>query len=151
MQYIQAARDPDEGCILCTLQARDPSEALILKATPLAFVLMNLYPYNPGHLMVVPKRHASDLGSLSLEEMADTGRLLQEATDALDKVMAPDGMNLGMNLGRAAGAGVPDHLHWHVVPRWNGDANFMPIVGQTRVLPELVRQTYDKLLPAFAD
>jgi ATP adenylyltransferase len=149
MEYIQSARDPDAGCVLCELVLREPEDALVLKTSPRAFVVMNLYPYNPGHLMVVPTRHTSALESLDPDEIAETGRLLQESVDVLQAVMAPDGFNLGMNLGRVAGAGVPDHLHWHIVPRWSGDANFMPIVGQTRVLPELVAQTYRKLLPAF--
>ena len=109
-----------------------------------AFVLLNTFPYNPGHLMVAPIRHVSDLESLAPQELADIGRLLQRSVGALRESMAPDGYNVGMNLGRVAGAGIPGHLHWHVVPRWNGDTNFMSVVGEVRVLPESLGQTWAK-------
>ena len=151
MEYIETAREQEGGCIFCDLPLGQREETMVLKDTGIAFVVMNLYPYNPGHLMVAPRRHTADLESLASEEMAEVGRLLQEAVGALKAAMAPEGFNIGMNLGRAAGAGVPGHLHWHVVPRWNGDSNFMPVLGETRVLPELVEQTFKKLRPGFRD
>lgn len=150
MQYIEAAREPDAGCIFCDLQNQEPEEAFLLAKRTKAFALMNLYPYNPGHLMIAPLRHTGSLEDLDPDEMAEMGKLLQEAVDVVAMAMHPDGYNVGMNLGRVAGAGVPDHVHWHVVPRWNGDANFMPIVGETRVLPEAVADTWRKLRPGFS-
>lgn len=149
MQYIESAHEADEACIFCELPLQEPEEAMVLKKTPRAFALMNLYPYNPGHVMVAPTRHTASLESLDPEEMAHIGELLQEVVDVISAVMNPEGFNLGMNLGKVAGAGMPGHLHWHVVPRWNGDNNFMPILGETRVLPEMIRDTYRKLAPNF--
>lgn len=151
MEYIETAREREGGCIFCDLPLGKAEDAMVLKDTGIAFAVMNLYPYNPGHVMVAPRRHTADLESLASEEMAEVGRLLQQAVDALKAAMTPEGFNIGMNLGRVAGAGVPGHLHWHVVPRWNGDSNFMPILGETRVLPELVEQTFEKLRPGFRD
>lgn len=150
MAYIRSAQDEGEGCIFCELPARgDDATSHILRRMERAFVLLNAFPYNPGHLMVAPFRHVGDLEALSPDELADLGALLQTSVRALREEMEPHGYNLGMNLGRVAGAGIPDHLHWHVVPRWNGDTNFMPVVSETRVLPELLEETYAKLLPRF--
>src|SRR5262249_47504784 len=113
------------------------------------FVILNAYPYNPGHLMVAPLRHVGELEELSSEELADGDRLLQTSVRALKDASDPHGFNVGMNLGRVAGAGVPGHLHWHVVPRWNGDTNFMPVLGVTRVLSEALSATFAKLKPRF--
>ncbi len=113
------------------------------------FVLLNLYPYNSGHLMVAPYAHVGDFPRLEPATAAELMSVTQRAVDALRQVYSPDGFNLGMNLGRSAGAGVPDHLHMHVVPRWNGDTNFMPVVSQTKVLPESLDQTYARLEPHF--
>ena len=151
MEYIESARDQEGECIFCDLPLKEHDEAMVLKDTGLAFVLMNLYPYNPGHVMVAPRRHTAALESLDPDEMAHIGKLLQEAVDVLQANMTPDGFNIGMNLGAVAGAGVPGHLHWHVVPRWNGDSNFMPVIGETRVLPEAVADTFKKLRPGFQD
>jgi ATP adenylyltransferase len=152
MEYIQAAEEgEDEGCIFCELPALvDDAAAYILFRGETGFVLLNKFPYNPGHLMAAPFRHTGDPESLTDEETLDLGRLLQRAIAALREEMAPHGFNIGMNLGRVAGAGIPGHLHWHVVPRWNGDTNFMPVIGQTRVLPELLDETYGKLAPRFS-
>lgn len=152
MEYIQAAKEgEDEGCIFCDLPARgDDAAAHILARGASGFVVLNKFPYNPGHLMVAPLRHTGDPEAMSDDETLDLGRLLQRAIAALREEMAPQGFNVGMNLGRVAGAGIPDHLHWHVVPRWTGDTNFMPVIGQTRVLPELLEETYRKLAPRFA-
>jgi ATP adenylyltransferase len=147
MEYIESPKD--DGCVFCELPTEEPEEALVLKQTPLSFALMNLYPYNPGHVMVAPKRHTASFDTLDAEEMASIDGLLQEVVRVLKEAMNPEGFNIGMNLGRVAGAGIADHLHWHVVPRWNGDNNFMPILGQTRVLPEMIRDTYRKLVTGF--
>jgi ATP adenylyltransferase len=153
MEYIAAAKEPgeDEGCIFCDLPAVGDDDAVhILARAELAYVLLNSYPYNPGHLLIAPFRHTGELESLEEPELRDIDRLLQRSVTVLRAEMDPHGFNLGMNLGRVAGAGVPGHLHWHVVPRWNGDTNFMPVVGQTRVLPELLEETQRKLSPRFA-
>jgi ATP adenylyltransferase len=148
MEYVQAASDDQGGCIFCDKPALgDDEKALIVARGELAFVMLNAYPYNPGHLMVAPFRHIGDFEDLTDEEMADASSLLQKSIGALKEVSSPDGFNLGMNLGKVAGAGVADHLHWHLVPRWDGDTNFMPVVGQTKVLPELLSGTYEKLRP----
>ncbi|MEW6060212.1 MAG: HIT domain-containing protein [Actinomycetota bacterium] len=150
MEYIRAARDEPQGCIFCDLpRCGDDSRARILARGGYGFAVLNNYPYNPGHLMVAPFEHVGDLEGLDSEEMLDIGRLLQASIRALREEMDPQGFNVGMNLGHVAGAGIPDHLHWHVVPRWNGDTNFMPVVGQTRVLPELLDETYLRLAPRF--
>lgn len=150
MAYIQAAKEQgdDAGCIFCDLPAEgDDERTLILVRGELAFVILNSFPYNPGHLMVAPFRHVGDFGALEPPELAEIDALIARSIAALEDEMQPHGYNLGMNLGRVAGAGIPDHVHWHVVPRWNGDTNFMPVVGQTRVLPELLDETYGRLLP----
>jgi ATP adenylyltransferase len=151
MEYIQANKDEtdDAGCILCRLRDGEESER-VLARTELAYVVLNKYPYNPGHLMVVPSRHVGDLEELTDAELLELQRLLTRSVSALREESAPHGFNVGMNLGRIAGAGIPDHLHWHVVPRWAGDTNFMPVVGETRVLPELVEETARRLAPHFA-
>jgi ATP adenylyltransferase len=152
MEYIQAAKKQgdDAGCIFCDLPAEgDDERTNILRRGELAFVILNSFPYNPGHLMVAPFRHVGDFRALEPAELADTDALIGRSIGVLEDEMQPHGYNLGMNLGRVAGAGIPDHLHWHVVPRWNGDTNFMPVVGQTRVLPELLEETYRRLRPRF--
>ena len=152
MAYIQAAKEQGEdgGCIFCDLPAEgDDVRTMILARGELAFVIVNSYPYNPGHLMVAPFRHVGAFTSLEADELADVDALVARSIRALEQEMEPHGYNLGMNLGRVAGAGIPDHVHWHLVPRWNGDTNFMPVVGQTRVLPELLEETYARLRPRF--
>ena len=150
MEYIEATKDDPDGCIFCDLPAKgDDAATLILSRGERAFVLMNSFPYNPGHLMVASFRHTGEFEDLHGDELADIDALLKRSLRALREEMEPQGFNIGMNLGRVAGAGIPDHVHWHVVPRWNGDTNFMPVVGQTRVLPELLEETYRKLAPRF--
>lgn len=152
MAYIQAAKEQSEdgGCIFCDLPAEgDDVRTMILARGELAFVIVNSFPYNPGHLMVAPFRHVGAFTSLEAAELADVDALVARSIRALEQEMEPHGYNLGMNLGRVAGAGIPDHVHWHLVPRWNGDTNFMPVVGQTRVLPELLEETYARLRPRF--
>jgi len=151
MAYIESARDESgEECFLCSKPHQgDDAAALILARSGAAFVLLNAFPYNPGHLMVAPFRHVGELEALTDEELLDASHLLQRSTAALTTGMEPQGFNVGLNLGRVAGAGIPGHLHWHVVPRWNGDTNFMPVLGETRVLPESLERTYAKLKPLF--
>ena len=152
MAYIQAAKEQGEdgGCIFCDLPSEgDDERTMILARGELAFVIVNSFPYNPGHLMVAPFRHVGAFTSLEAAELADVDALVARSIRALEQEMEPHGYNLGMNLGRVAGAGIPDHVHWHLVPRWNGDTNFMPVVGQTRVLPELLEETYTRLRPRF--
>jgi ATP adenylyltransferase len=151
MEFIAGAKP--EQCIFCTFpkQAGDAADRrnLIVARTAFSFAILNRFPYNSGHLMVIPLRHTADFTSLTLEESADLHRLLQIAISALAEAYRPDGFNIGMNLGRSAGAGIADHLHYHAVPRWAGDTNFMPVVGDTKVLVEHLEQGYDKLQGIF--
>jgi ATP adenylyltransferase len=144
-----ATTTPDgEACFLCTSPAAGDDRAnLILFRAERVFVLLNRYPYNNGHAMVAPYVHEGDLIRLDRATAAELMHLTQRTVAALQAEYHPQGFNVGMNLGRPAGAGVPDHLHIHVVPRWNGDTNFMPIVGNTKVLPETLEQTYERLAP----
>ena len=135
-------------CIFC--DAAEPSRAeLILIRGRVSFVILNKYPYNNGHLMVVPSRHAPNLATMTAEEQAELMTLTRHAEMALTEAYAPHGINIGINLGKPAGAGVLDHLHVHLVPRWNGDTNFMTVVGNVRVLPEDLGVTAKKLRPIF--
>jgi ATP adenylyltransferase len=113
------------------------------------FVALAKYPYAPGHLLVLPTRHVADIEELTDDEHAAIAGLVRTSVQVLREASEPHGFNIGLNLGRAAGAGIPDHLHWHVVPRWGGDTNFMPVIGQTRVMPELLDETFAKLRPLF--
>jgi ATP adenylyltransferase len=151
MEYIRSAMAEEvDGCLFCDkLAAGDDEASLILARTDLAFAILNAYPYNPGHLMVAPVRHVGEVEEVEPEESSAMSELLQRSIRALRESSNPDGFNVGMNLGRVAGAGVPGHLHWHVVPRWNGDTNFMPVVGKTKVLPELLADTFARLKPLF--
>jgi ATP adenylyltransferase len=151
MEYIESAKDePDGGCVFCSLlHTPEDSGERILFRSELAFVTLAKYPYNPGHLLVLPTRHTADLDDLTVEENAGIADLLQRSVRALRGVSDPHGFNVGLNLGRVAGAGIPEHLHWHVVPRWGGDTNFMPVVGKTRVMPELLADTFQRLKPLF--
>jgi len=154
MEYIEANKDaPAEGrCVFCALLAGELTDQTPpLRVDEHAFVSLAKFPYNPGHLIVLPTRHTGELEDLAPEENAAIALLLQLCVRALREVADPHGFNVGLNLGRVAGAGIPEHLHWHVVPRWGGDTNFMPVVGQTRVLPELLEQTHAKLAPLFEE
>ena len=151
MEYIESDHDTHR-CIFCEhLAANDDEGSYILTRGRRAFAILNAYPYNPGHLLVAPLRHVGELEEVHPDELAEASDLLQRSVRVLKEVERPDGFNLGMNLGRVAGAGVPGHLHWHVVPRWNGDTNFMPVIGETRVLPELLADSYAKLRPNFRE
>jgi ATP adenylyltransferase len=147
MEYIGSAREgKDQGCLFCEKPKEgDDEKALIVARSELSFAILNKYPYNSGHLMVAPFRHVGELEEVEDDESLDMQRLLQRCITALKEAMHPDGFNIGMNLGVVAGAGIPDHLHWHVVPRWNGDTNFMPVVGETKVLPELLEGSYSRV------
>jgi ATP adenylyltransferase len=152
MEYIQANKDAvSGGCVFCDLLDGADEDGMdrILERDELAFVTLAKYPYNPGHLLVLPVRHVAELEEVTPEENAAVDALLLRSVRALRAVSEPHGFNIGLNLGRVAGAGIPEHLHWHVVPRWGGDTNFMPVVGQTRVLPELLIETFEKLAPHF--
>jgi ATP adenylyltransferase len=138
-----------DDCLFERLAAADPTEALVLARNDGAFAVMNAYPYTSGHLMVVPVRHAATLVDLSREEAAAVMALTQDATAAVATAYSPHGINVGVNIGRAAGAGIPGHVHVHVVPRWNGDTNFMTAVADARVLPEPLTTSYDKLRAAW--
>jgi ATP adenylyltransferase len=136
------------GCIFCVKPAEgQDAKQWILHRGERAFVILNAFPYNGGHLMVAPFRHTADLESLSPEEQIEIFSLTRLSVSLLRAAYQPDGFNIGMNLGKVAGAGVADHLHMHVVPRWTGDTNFMPIVAETKVLPESLDQTYDRIEP----
>ncbi len=139
-----------EGCVFCEAHAKPDNARLVLHRGETAFVILNMFPYNSGHLMVVPVRHISALSAASPAERAEMIELTALTEKALNEVYRPQGMNVGMNLGRAAGAGIVDHMHIHVVPRWNGDTNFVSVVGDVRVLPEDLDQSAERLRPAFA-
>ncbi len=153
MEYIQAEKDALSGaaCVFCELLDGEGTDGWerILGRDDLAFATLAKYPYNPGHVLVLPTRHTADLEEVAPAENAAIDALLQRTVRALREVSAPHGFNVGLNLGREAGAGIPGHLHWHVVPRWSGDTNFMPVIGETRVLPELLADSYAKLKPRF--
>jgi len=141
-----------DGCIFCDLPARgDDQRNHILARGRHTFVILNAFPYNPGHLMVAPFRHLGDFAALSTDELAETMAFTRTAIRALEESSNAHGFNLGMNLGTVAGAGIADHLHMHLVPRWGGDTNFMPVVGQTKVLPELLAETWERLRPWFKE
>jgi ATP adenylyltransferase len=148
MTYVGGPKEP--GCIFCAARSTpDERASLVLTQRP-AIVMLNRFPYVSGHLMVAPQRHAADLSALPPAEFQTLMTVLQRATTLLADALHPDGMNLGMNVGAAAGAGVKEHLHWHIVPRWNGDTNFMPMLAEARVIPEHLEATYDRLRPLFA-
>lgn len=149
MEYILNSKS-EEGCIFCNgLKMQDGPENLIVIRGPRAFVMLNRYPYTSGHLMIIPYLHKPSLELLDAESRADIMDLSARAIQVLQVVYTPQGFNLGMNIGNAAGAGVTEHVHLHVVPRWVGDTNFMSSVSQTRVLPELLEETYRRVKDAW--
>jgi ATP adenylyltransferase len=137
------------GCVFCNALVDPAAAPLIVHRGATCYVILNLYPYNNGHLMVVPNRHLASLASATPEERSELIELTTRAEIALTEAYAPHGLNMGINLGKPAGAGVLDHVHLHVVPRWNGDTNFMTVIGQTRVLPEELPDTGNRLRPIF--
>ena len=138
-----------EGCVFCNAQSDPEAGALIVFRGTTCYVILNLFPYNNGHLMVIPNRHIASLGAATPEELSELIALTRLAEMALTETFAPHGLNMGINLGKSAGAGILDHVHMHVVPRWTGDTNFMTVVGKTRVLPEELPDTAAKLRPVF--
>jgi len=151
MEYVGAGHEKGE-CIFCPGNDRSrDEERLILYLGDRGVILMNRFPYINGHLLVAPVRHVSALDVLTDEEKLDLITMVEKAVGVLRKAMNPGGFNVGLNLGRIAGAGVEDHIHFHVVPRWSGDTNYMTVVGEVRVIPEHIRATYKKLLPLFHD
>ena len=153
LDYLRGENRPLEGndvtCPFCAITAMSDEEGLIVHRGKTAFVVMNLYPYNPGHLLVCAFRHVADLTDLSDQERDEISALTAHAITTVRKVSAPDGFNLGMNQGAVSGAGVAAHIHQHVVPRWGGDANFMPIIGKTKVLPQLLHLTRSEIASAW--
>ena len=149
MAYIDEGAK-DKGCIFCTKYRQDDLRAaLVLAHTEYTVVMMNKYPYNNGHLLLAPKRHEKDPAKLPPAEYIDLNEVLRRSMDIVRRALNPGGMNLGMNLGKSAGAGIEDHLHWHIVPRWEGDTNFMPVIDETRVMPQHLLDSYDRLQPYF--
>lgn len=137
------------GCVFCIAKTIADGQQLIVHEGRLAYVILNKFPYNAGHLMVVPHRHVAQLALLERDELTEMAVLTQLSERVLNEAFSPQGINVGMNLGRPAGAGIVDHLHVHLVPRWNGDTNFMTVVGEVRVLPEELPQTAKRLRPIF--
>ncbi len=148
LEYIEQA-DEQQGCVFCSAAEGDDEAMLVVHRGRHAFVLLNKLPYASGHLMVAPTRHVGDFGDLTDEEAIGIHRLAERGLAALGDVYSPQGYNLGWNLGRIAGAGVVDHVHLHVVPRWTGDTNFMPVLADVKVLPEHLAATRDKLATAW--
>ncbi len=150
IEYIRSPKH--EGCIFCDFPKENRDrERLILYRGKKAFVIMNNYPYNPGHVMVVPYRHVANWEDLTDGELLEIMKLTQLMIKAIKRAMNPDGFNLGVNLGRVAGAGIDSHVHLHIVPRWNGDTNFMPVVADTKVIPESLQEAYDELKRAIGE
>jgi ATP adenylyltransferase len=150
LEYVQSA-DETDGCIFCAALDGADEERLVVARRGPAFALLNRFPYSSGHLMVAPARHVGELGDLLDEEALAIHRLASDALTALRETFRPDGFNLGWNLGRVAGAGIVDHVHLHVVPRWSGDTNFMPVLADVKVLPEHLSESRRKLAAAWPD
>jgi ATP adenylyltransferase len=155
MAYIRGHDKPvgtdEEGCPFCRLVELPDADALIVARGTVVYAVLNLYPYNPGHLMVVPYRHVADYTDLTQEETVELADLTRRAMRVVRRVSGPHGFNIGMNQGVVAGAGIAAHLHQHVVPRWGGDSNFMPVIGHTKVLPELLGETRQLLADAWTE
>jgi len=151
MAYLKGELpEPREGCIFCWKPAEDQDERnLIIERHEHCFVIMNLYPYTNSHLMVVPYRHTADLGELEDAELLGCQQAIRRVVQVLQQFIRPQGFNIGMNIGRAGGAGIESHLHWHVVPRWLGDTNFMSVTGDTKVISESIPEGWQRLREAF--
>lgn len=149
LKYVRKLIKAD-GCVFCAAAKAGPSfESLCLFKNKFAMVVLNKFPYNGGHLLVLPTRHTGDFASLKSEEGAEIHRIVQASVGILGKVYNCEGFNVGLNLGAAAGAGIPDHLHYHIVPRWWGDTNFFPLLADTKVIVETLEQTFERLLPYY--
>jgi ATP adenylyltransferase len=140
---------PGDGCPFCEIPKHEDAEGLVVRRGEVTYAVLNLYPYNPGHLMICPYRHVADYTDLTREEKLELGELTAQAMSALRTASRAEGFNIGVNQGPVAGAGIAAHLHQHVVPRWGGDTNFMPVVGRTKVLPQLLRDTRDLIAGAW--
>jgi len=155
MAYIKGDNKPAnseaDGCPFCTIPGMPDEEGLVVRRGEHAFAVLNLYPYNPGHLMACPYRHVADYTEMSAEETAEVAALTQQAMLAVRHASGAHGFNIGMNQGAVAGAGIAAHLHQHVVPRWGGDTNFMPVVGHTKVLPQLLGDTRELIAASWPD
>ncbi|MFZ2323273.1 MAG: HIT domain-containing protein [Ignavibacteriaceae bacterium] len=154
-QYIDSFKsDAEPGkCIFCQMAELNPEDLdnLLIDRGNFTFTVLNLYPYNNGHLMIVPFRHTNDFTSLNKDEYTEAIEKLQLAQRALAKVLSPHGFNIGANIGKVAGAGIDDHIHFHIVPRWNGDSNFMPVLGDVKVISQDLKETKNKLLKAYLE
>jgi len=154
-KYIESFKSDEDKtkCIFCQMLTLDPNENdnLLVDMGEHTFSVLNLYPYNNGHLMIVPKRHTNDFSGLTKEELTESFEKLQLAEKVLRKVLNPHAFNIGANIGRVAGAGIEDHIHFHIVPRWNGDSNFMPIIGDVKVISQDLAETKSKLLQAYSE
>ncbi len=149
MVYLRRV-DEESGCLFCRIQEEPPGpDNLVVLRSERSLLMLNRYPYNSGHLMVAPHRHVADFETLTPEELLDMNRLVQRAIRALKRAFSPHAFNIGMNLGRIAGAGIDQHLHLHVVPRWQGDTNFMPVIADTKVIPEALEATYQRIREAI--
>ncbi len=148
LAYVTGTSDA-QGCVFCDALGNDAAAPLVLFRGPHCYVILNLYPYNNGHLMVVPNRHIASLAGCAPEELNEMMELTRRAELALTEAYHPQGLNVGINIGRSAGAGVVDHVHIHAVPRWTGDTNFISVIGQVRVLPEELEETARRLRPIF--
>ena len=149
MKYVTSAQKKIEGCVFCAKIEDDTSsdrENLVLFRGPTTFTVMNLYPYNTGHLMILPYEHVATLSDVTIDARLEIMNSTAYFVEVLTKMMKPDGFNIGINLGKVAGAGIAGHLHQHIVPRWGGDSNFMAVVGETRILPEELWDTYDRII-----
>lgn len=149
IEYVKQAQPP--GCIFCEKPKGDDAQNLVLARGRLCFALLNTYPYTNGHAMVAPYEHTGCLEGLTAEQGSELFTLTQRVVTALRASLHPDGFNIGLNLGRAAGAGIDDHLHLHIVPRWQGDTNFMPVLADTRVIPQGLRETFEAIRAQLAD
>jgi len=148
LEYVAATERP-AGCIFC-FEPEEDRERLVVHRGERAFVILNRFPYNNGHLLVVPHAHVGEPGDLGAQDWEALNALLRTSIEVLREAFCPDGVNVGMNLGRCAGAGVPDHLHWHVLPRWEGDTSWLPVLADTKMVPQHLESTWDDLVPRFA-
>jgi len=151
LKYVKSTDDARDRCVFCITDEDDEFECKILQKGKHCFVILNIYPYNNGHLMVAPYRHVGDFCSLTPEEKCEIMEMLALWTDIEKEVLCCHGFNIGANIGRVAGAGIEDHVHFHVVPRWNGDVNFMPVIGNVKVIPESLEQSYRTLRDKFEE
>ena len=151
MAYIRGEKKPVEGCVFCNLAADIHNDTQVIARSKFVYVTLNLYPYNNGHLMVVPNEHIQTQETLETEALTDLMLTINRSIGALRKVYNPAAFNLGANIGSAAGAGIAEHYHFHIVPRWNGDANFMSVVGNTRVIPDTLENTFRELKQAWQE